>query len=165
MRLALQLGYDDPVGGIALAQEADRLGFHSVWTSEAYGTDAVTFFFNVAATTEKTAWRWTFVRPELKLRVRDVSDLRFVMEFAVPAVTFRDTGPVVVSCFVNDRLLGSMSCPRAAQYRFEKPVPEGWVQAASDVTVRAEVDRRWVSKEDGAQLSFLLGAIGFSRGK
>ena len=35
MRLALQLGYDDPLGGIALAQEADRLGFHSVWTSEA----------------------------------------------------------------------------------------------------------------------------------
>ena len=53
MRLALQLGYDDPLGGIALAQEADRLGFHSVWTSEAYGTDAVTPMAWVAATTEQ----------------------------------------------------------------------------------------------------------------
>ena len=53
MRLALQLGYDDPLGGVALAQEADRLGFHSVWTSEAYGTDAVTPMAWITATTEQ----------------------------------------------------------------------------------------------------------------
>lgn len=53
MRLGLQLGYDDPLGGVALAQEADRLGFHSVWTSEAYGTDAVTPMAWIAATTER----------------------------------------------------------------------------------------------------------------
>src|SRR4029079_8081700 len=53
VRLALQLGYDDPLSGIELAQEADRLGFHSVWTSEAYGTDAVTPMAWVAATTER----------------------------------------------------------------------------------------------------------------
>lgn len=51
MRLGLQLGYDDPRTGVALAQEADRLGFHSVWTSEAYGTDAVTPMAWIAATT------------------------------------------------------------------------------------------------------------------
>jgi F420-dependent oxidoreductase-like protein len=53
VRLALQLGYDDPLGGVALAQEADRLGFHSAWTSEAYGTDAVTPMAWIAATTER----------------------------------------------------------------------------------------------------------------
>jgi F420-dependent oxidoreductase-like protein len=42
MRLGLQLGYEDPVAAVALGVEADRLGFHSVWTSEAYGSDAVT---------------------------------------------------------------------------------------------------------------------------
>ena len=41
MRLGLQLGYDDPAMWVALAEEADRCGFHSVWTSEAYGSDAV----------------------------------------------------------------------------------------------------------------------------
>ena len=41
MRLGLQLGYDDPVTWTALAEEAERCGFHSVWTSEAYGSDAV----------------------------------------------------------------------------------------------------------------------------
>ncbi len=53
MRLGLQLGYDDPHGGVALAQEAERLGYHSVWTSEAYGTDAVTPMAWIAATTER----------------------------------------------------------------------------------------------------------------
>jgi F420-dependent oxidoreductase-like protein len=41
VRLGLQLGYDDPVLWTALAEEAERCGFHSVWTSEAYGSDAI----------------------------------------------------------------------------------------------------------------------------
>ncbi|MBA2294658.1 MAG: LLM class F420-dependent oxidoreductase [Actinobacteria bacterium] len=41
VRLGLQLGYDDPAFWVGLAEEADRCGFHSVWTSEAYGSDAV----------------------------------------------------------------------------------------------------------------------------
>ena len=53
MKLGLQLGYDDPKGGVALAQEADRLGFHSSWTSEAWGADAVTVASWIAATTEQ----------------------------------------------------------------------------------------------------------------
>ncbi|HXH89282.1 MAG TPA: LLM class F420-dependent oxidoreductase [Gaiellaceae bacterium] len=53
MKLALQLGYDDPMGSVELAQEAARLGFHSAWTSEAWGADAVTVATWIAATTEK----------------------------------------------------------------------------------------------------------------
>lgn len=53
MRLGLQLGYDDPVGAVALAEEAERLGFHSVWTSEAYGADAVTPMAWIAARTTR----------------------------------------------------------------------------------------------------------------
>ena len=53
MRLGLQLGYDDPIAGVELALEAERLGFHSVWTSEAYGTDAVSPLGWIAARTER----------------------------------------------------------------------------------------------------------------
>ena len=53
MRLGLQLGYDDPVLYAALAEEADRLGFHSVWTSEAYGSDAVSPLAWIGARTER----------------------------------------------------------------------------------------------------------------
>ena len=53
MKLGMQLGYDDPLGSVALAQQADRLGFHSVWTSEAWGADAVTVASWIAATTQQ----------------------------------------------------------------------------------------------------------------
>jgi F420-dependent oxidoreductase-like protein len=55
MRLGLNLGYwgSSPLDNIALAREADRLGYHSVWTAEAYGSDAVSPLVWVAAKTEK----------------------------------------------------------------------------------------------------------------
>src|SRR5690348_4176056 len=44
MRLGLSLGYwgARPGDALPLVQEAERLGFDSIWTAEAYGSDAVT---------------------------------------------------------------------------------------------------------------------------
>jgi F420-dependent oxidoreductase-like protein len=55
LRLGLNLGYWGllPVDPLDLAREADRLGFHSVWTAEAYGSDVLTPLTWVAAHTEK----------------------------------------------------------------------------------------------------------------
>ena len=55
MRLGLNLGYwgAAPADNVALAQEAERLGFDSVWTAEAYGSDAVTTLTWLAAKTER----------------------------------------------------------------------------------------------------------------
>jgi F420-dependent oxidoreductase-like protein len=55
MRLGLNLGYWGAGGsdGVELAQEAERLGFDSVWTAEAYGSDAVTPLTWVGALTSK----------------------------------------------------------------------------------------------------------------
>ena len=50
MRLGLNVGYwgSTPADNVALAQEADRLGFHSVWTAEALNT-AFEFLTDVAS--------------------------------------------------------------------------------------------------------------------
>ena len=55
MRLGLNLGYSGSSLGIDLTmvQEADRLGYHSVWSAEAYGSDAVTPITWVAAHTSR----------------------------------------------------------------------------------------------------------------
>jgi len=45
LKLGLQLGYwgaGPPVGAAGLVDEAERLGFDSIWTAEAYGSDALT---------------------------------------------------------------------------------------------------------------------------
>ncbi len=53
MRLGLNLGYwgSGAQDGVGLAQEAERLGFDSVWVAEAYGSDALTPLTWVAAQT------------------------------------------------------------------------------------------------------------------
>lgn len=55
MRLGLNIGYSGSNLGVdlPLIQEADRLGFHSVWSAEAYGSDAVTTLTWVAAQTQR----------------------------------------------------------------------------------------------------------------
>ncbi len=55
MRLGLNLGYwgAKPVDPVPLAREAERLGYHSLWTAEAWGSDAVTTLTWVAARTDR----------------------------------------------------------------------------------------------------------------
>ena len=55
VRLGFYMGYappgTNPLELIALAQEAERLGYDSAWAAEAWGTDAVTVLSWLAATT------------------------------------------------------------------------------------------------------------------
>jgi F420-dependent oxidoreductase-like protein len=57
MRLGVNLGYwstaQDARDGIAMAQEADRLGYAVAWAAEAYGSDVVTVLTWVAAQTTR----------------------------------------------------------------------------------------------------------------
>ncbi|MBI3637545.1 MAG: LLM class F420-dependent oxidoreductase [Candidatus Rokubacteria bacterium] len=55
MRLALHLSYSGPTFSLDLArvQAAETLGYDSIWTAEAYGSDAVTPAAFIAARTER----------------------------------------------------------------------------------------------------------------
>ena len=57
MKLGLNLGYappgTNPASLVPLVQEAERLGYDSVWAAEAWGTDCVTVLSWLGATTEK----------------------------------------------------------------------------------------------------------------
>ena len=56
MKLGVNLGYwgaGNDAANLALAREADRLGWSSVWVAEAYGSDAPTVLAWVAAQTEQ----------------------------------------------------------------------------------------------------------------
>ena len=105
--------------------------------------------------------RWAFTHPELRFRLTEVRNLIFVAEFAIPEVTFKVTGPVTVSYAVNGRTLGFLRCDHPGDFHLRKPVPEGLVEPDKFVPVTFEANPRWISPDDGAQLSFLLRSAGF----
>jgi hypothetical protein len=107
--------------------------------------------------------RWAFIHPELRLTLAEVRHLTFAAEFAIPEVTFRVTGPVTVSCDVNGKRLMQMRCDHPGDYRLEHAVPDGLVEARKPVHVTFEANPRWVSPEDGAELSFLLRSVSFTQ--
>ena len=55
MKLALMLGYSGGKLRLPMAQVklAEELGYHSVWTAEAYGSDAMTPLAYIAAHTDR----------------------------------------------------------------------------------------------------------------
>jgi F420-dependent oxidoreductase-like protein len=56
LKLGLQLGYwgaKPPAGFVGLVQRAEQLGFDSVWTAEAYGSDALTPLAYLAGQTQR----------------------------------------------------------------------------------------------------------------
>ena len=56
MKLGLSLGYwgsNPPTQHIQMAQQAEQLGYDSVWTAEAYGSDALTPLAWIGAQTSR----------------------------------------------------------------------------------------------------------------
>src|SRR5262249_39839656 len=107
--------------------------------------------------------RWAFLHPELRLSVANSSNLTFAVEFTVPEVTYKVTGPVTVWCALNGKRLAQIRCDHPGDFRLEHPVPDGLVEARKPIQVTFEANPRWIAPDDGAQLSFLLRSVGFTR--
>ena len=105
-------------------------------------------------------WRWTLQRPAVKVRIGFNHDMNYVSDFDLPAVTFKDTGPVSIAFTVNDRLLDRVRYETPGPHHFEKPVPSDWIDPHAEAIAAAEIDKVWVSKDDGARLGFILSRIG-----
>ena len=146
-QLSLELG-DDPDGPHAFIKMDDPM--------------VVDYLVNDISA-ERGLRRWAFAHPELRFRVRDARNLTFSAEFAIPEVTYKVTGPVTVSYAVNGRTLGSLRCDHAGDFRLSAPVPAGLVEPDKFIRVTFEANPRWISPEDGAQLSFLLRSAGFTQ--
>jgi hypothetical protein len=108
-------------------------------------------------------WRWTDQRPAVRIRVRAVENLKYTIDFTLPQATFKDTGPVTVTFTVNDHVLDRVRYAASGSRHFEKAVPADWVVINKDATVGAEVDKPWVSKEDGVRFGLILTRIGLTR--
>lgn len=105
-------------------------------------------------------WRWTLQRPAVKVKVGFSTELNYVIDFALPNATFKDTGPVTIAFTVNDHVLDRVHYSKPGMKHFEKSVPPEWIELHKDAIAGAEIDKVWISKEDGARLGFILYRIG-----
>jgi hypothetical protein len=108
----------------------------------------------------KTSWEWTGQRPAVKVRIRSGARLKYVIDFTLPEVTFKVTGPVTLTFTVNDKVLDRVRYTAQGHQHFEKAVPEGWVEPNQYAIAGAEIDKVWVSQTDGARLGFILSRLG-----
>ena len=125
-------------------------------------SDAPAFFVQDIGGLEGN-WRWAGKRPTLRLRPRANEGLHYVIDFTLPDVTFKETGPVTVSFYVGGRALASEHYASAGARHFDQEVPPDWIVPGQDTLVAAEIDKVWVSKTDGAKLGFVLAAMGLTQ--
>jgi hypothetical protein len=121
------------------------------------------FVQDIGATLEGSTWRWTKKRPTLKVLLVKTKDLKYVVDFTLPDVTFQQTGPVTISFFLGDRLLDKIRYTKPGYQHYEKPVDPAWLQTASETVLSAEIDKMYKDPHDGAVLGFILTRIGFER--
>jgi F420-dependent oxidoreductase-like protein len=113
VRLGLNLGYwggDNTAANLALAQEADRLGYSVTWAAEAYGSDAATILAWVAAHTERI----------------DVGSAVFQIPARTPAMTAMTAATLDTLSGGRFRLGLGVSGPQVSEgwhgVRFERPL-------------------------------------------
>ncbi len=107
-------------------------------------------------------WSWTNQRPMVKVKTHGTQNVHYLIDFSVPDVTFKETGPVTIRFLVNDHVLDSVRYDKPGPQHFEKDVPAEWLKPDSEERVGAEIDKVWVSKTDGARLGFILNRIGLT---
>ena len=113
LRLGLNLGYwgaGNDAENLVLAQEAERLGFSSVWAAEAYGSDAATVLSWVAAQTTRI----------------DVGSAVFQIPARTPAMTAMTAATLDTLSGGRFRLGLGVSGPQVSEgwhgVRFDKPL-------------------------------------------
>lgn len=109
---------------------------------------------------DKGSWRWTGKRPEVRVFLRTNQMLRYMIDFSIVDVTFKDTGPLEFSFYVNGHLVDQKRYTSPGSEHFEKPIPDDWVQPGKDAILSAEVDKVWISPADHQALGFILTRMG-----
>ncbi len=125
--------------------------------------DAPQRFVQDIADYSQATWRWTLKRPTVRLRLNSNENLKYTIDFTLPDLTFKDTGPLTITFYVNGHMLDRVRYPSPGYQHFEKPIPPGWVTPREETTVAAEIDKMWVSKDDGTQFGFIISRIGLSQ--
>jgi hypothetical protein len=118
---------------------------------------------DIAPKNPDDTWRWTGKRPAIRVRIRTQQPVKYVIDFTIPDLTLRDTGPVTIAFTVNDHELGRVRYDKPGDAHFEKPVPPEWIVVDGETIVGAEIDKLWTAPLDGAKFGFIISRMGLAK--
>jgi hypothetical protein len=110
-----------------------------------------------------STWRWTAKQPTVKVLVYATDNVRLSSDFTIWSEGLQQTGPIELSFFVNGHLLDKVRYATAGYQHFEKAVPADWLSADTESTISVDVDKLYVSPQDGKKFGFILTRLGFLR--
>jgi len=106
-------------------------------------------------------WRWTLDHPVLRFWLPPVPEARFVMEFAFPEQTFRQTGPVTLTFAINGKTFDRVRYSRPGAQKYTRTIPAAMLLPGSVNTVAINPDKCASRSESGERLGFVLTSAGF----
>jgi hypothetical protein len=106
-------------------------------------------------------WRWTLQEPVLQFRVPRTNGLKFQMEYTVPQVTFKETGPVKIEIVIGACALDVIDVQKDLVGTHDKEVPPSCLTVDRPVVVRMKVDKVWTGADDRQPRGFILTSAGF----
>lgn len=121
------------------------------------------FVKDISDKLEGGSWRWTGKRPTVKILLVKTQGLKLTSDFTIWEGCLAQTGPVHVSFFIGDQLLGKVRYDTPGYKHFVTPVDPAYLQTAKDTLVSAEIDKVYKDPQDGTVLGFILSNIGFER--
>ncbi len=109
---------------------------------------------------ETDQWRWTFARPALLFHVSERANMKFKMDFLIPSQTFKSTGPLRMTVWLNGRRLGEKTYDAPEQQTFEQAVSPEWLRSDGISLIETTLDKYLVA-DDGQKLGYLFLRGGF----
>lgn len=105
-------------------------------------------------------WRWANDKARLRFQVLPGEGTKFFVDLVIAEITFKETGPVRLKFWVNDKLVGAKRCDNHGPALFETKLAPDVLKPGAVTTVMIETENPWVST-DGTKLGFLLVGAGF----
>lgn len=110
-----------------------------------------------------SSWRWTAKQPTVKVLVYAVDNVKLSADFTIWAEGLKQTGPLQLSFFVNGHKLDELKYSAPGYQHYEKAVPAEWLASDTESTISVDVDKLYVSPQDGVKFGIILTRIGFIR--
>jgi hypothetical protein len=131
---------------------------------DAADIDADRFFVKDIKPSEGGPWRWTHDKPELRFIIGPGNgDRRLTVEFTINEVTFKETGPVAISFFVNGQLVAKERYTSPGDKKFSQVIHAEMLYPGEENRVLMQVHDAWQTPYPGIKYGFLFRRAGLGK--